>query len=150
GEDEGEGLFSVARVRTRLLATRCRALAESDDSRIATQRLHVERGILTAFDREFGLPDTYVRHRPIREPALRSDNRNPARNRRTDVSGEICSQQDSGSVSAAKESVQAQWPFFATIERDSQRFILAMNLSSENGFQMPLTSILSPQAGRGG
>src|SRR5437773_2443502 len=48
--------FSVAaRVRTRLLATRCRALGEPDDSRIATQRLHGQPGILTAFYREFGL-----------------------------------------------------------------------------------------------
>ena len=42
-------------VRTRSLATRCPALGEPDDSRTATQRLHVWRRIPTAFDREFGL-----------------------------------------------------------------------------------------------
>src|SRR5437867_9854367 len=59
--------FSVAaRVRTRLLATRCRALGEPDDSRIATQRLHGQPGILTAFYREFGLHSSYVLHHLIR------------------------------------------------------------------------------------
>jgi hypothetical protein len=143
--------FSVApRVQTRLLATRCRALGEPDDSRIATQRFRAEPGILTAFDRKFGLPDSYVRRRPIRQPALRLDNRNPAPNHRTDVGGEICSPRNFGSVSAAKESVQAQSPSFAAIERDLQRFILAMGASSETSFRIPLTSILSPQAERGG
>ena len=103
---------AVVLVQTRLLATRCRLLGEPDDSRIATQQLHAEPGILTAFDREFGLPDSYVRRRPIRQPALRWDNRNPGHNRRTDVGGEICSPRNSGSVSAAKESVQAQVAFF--------------------------------------
>ena len=143
--------FSVApRVQTRLLARRCRALGEPDDSRIATQRFRAEPGILTAFDRKFGLPDSYVRRRPIRQPALRLDNRNPAPNHRTDVGGEICSPRNFGSVSAAKESVQAQSPSFAAIERDLQRFILAMGASSETSFRIPLTSILSPQAERGG
>jgi hypothetical protein len=81
---------------------------------------------------------------------LRRDNRNPGRNRRTDVGGEICSLRNFGSISAARESVQAQSPSFGTIERDSQRSILTMNPSSEKSFRMPLTLILSPQAGRGG
>jgi len=143
-------LTAVGLVQTRLLATRCRVLGEPDDSRIATRRLHAEPGILTAFDREVGLPDSYVRRRPIRQPALRWDNRNPGRNHRTNVGGEICNPRNFGSVSSARESVQAQSPSFATIERDSQRFILTMNASSEKSFRMPLTSILSPQAGRGG
>ena len=143
--------FSVApRAQTRLRATHCRALVEPDDSRIATQRRHAEPGILTAFDREFGLPDSYVRRRPIRRPALRWDNRNPGRSRLTDVGGEICCPRNFGSVSAARECAQAQSPSFATIERDSQRFILTMNASSGKSFRIPLTSILSPQAGRGG
>jgi hypothetical protein len=59
--------FSVApRVQTRLIATRCRALGEPDDSKIARQRLHGEPGILTLFDREFALHGSYVRRRPIR------------------------------------------------------------------------------------
>jgi hypothetical protein len=111
-------LTAVGLVQTRLLATRCRVPGEPDDSGIATQRLHAEPGILTAFDREFGLPDSYVR-RLMRQPALRWDNRNPGRNRRTDVGGEICSPRNFGSVGAARESVQAQSPSFATIERDS-------------------------------
>src|SRR6266508_6331546 len=75
--------FVVAlQVRTRLLATRCRALGEPDGSRIATQRLHGELGIPIASDREFALHDRYVHRHPIRSPALRWDNRNPRRSLR--------------------------------------------------------------------
>ena len=103
--------FSVApRVRTRLFARRYRVLCEPDDSRIATRRLHGEPGIPSVFDREFGLRGSYVHRRPIRWPALRSDNRNPKRNRRTGVGGEICSLRSFGSLSVAKESVQVQSP----------------------------------------
>ena len=106
--------------------------------------------IVTAFDREFGLSDSYVHRRPIRYPALRSDNRNLGHNCRTDVGGEICNPRNFDSVNAAKEYVQPQSPSFVAIERDSQRLILAMNASSEKSLWMPLTLILSPQAGRGG
>lgn len=138
------------RVRTRLPATRCRALRELDDSRIATQRLLAEPGILTAFDREFGPQDSYARHRPTRWRVLRSDNRNPKRNCRTDVGGEICIQRNFGSLGVAKEHVQAQSPSSVAIERDPRGLILTLNVSSEKGLWMPLTSILSPLAGRGG
>ena len=127
--------FSVVpRVRTRLLATRCRAPGEPDDSRIATQRLHGELGIPIASDREFGLHESYVHCRPVRWPALRWDNRNPKRNRRTDVGGEICSLRNFGSASVAKERVQAQSPSFAVIERDPQRLTRTINASSEKPF----------------
>jgi len=143
--------FSVApRVRTRLPATRCRALGEPDDSRIAIQRLHGGLGILTAFDREFGLLGSYARRRPTQWLALRSDNRNPRRNHRTDVGGEICSSRNFSSMTVAKEYVQAQSPSFAAIERGPRRLILTVNASPGKGFRMPLTSILSPLAGRGG
>lgn len=130
------------RARTRLLATRCRPLGEPDDSKIAAQRLHGGLGIPTAFDREFGPHDSYVFRRLIRWPALRSDNRNPRRKRRRDVGGEICSLQNFGSVSVAKECVQAQSASFAAIERDSQRFILTINASS----QKPFCTRPSPQS----
>jgi len=127
--------FSVApRVRTRLPATRYRAPDEPGDSRIATQRLHGEPGIVIACDREFGLHGSYVRRRPIRRPALRSHNRNPERNRRTDVDAEICSLRTFGSVNVAKEHVQAQSPSFAAIERDPQRLILTIKASFEKSF----------------
>ena len=141
--------FAVApRVRTRLLARRYRVLGEPDDSRIAKQRLHGGLGIPTAFDREFGLHGSYARRRPTRWLALRSDNRNPRRNHRTDVGGEICSPRNFGSVSVAKEYVRAQSPSFAAIERDPRRLILTVNASSEKGFRMPLTSILCPSGER--
>jgi hypothetical protein len=137
--------------RARVLATRCQALVESDDSRIATQQLHGAPEIPSAFDRDFGPQRSYVLRRPIRSPALRSDNRNPKRNHRMGVGVEICTRQNFGSASIAKESVQAQSTSFAAIERDPQRFILTSDTSSEKPFaDTPLTSILSPQAGRGG
>ena len=127
--------LSVApRVRTRLPATRCRALGEPDDSRIAKQTLHGGLGIPTAFGREFGLHGSYARRRPTRWLALRSDSRNPRRNLRTDVVGEIWSLRNFGSVSVAKEYVQAVSPSFAAIERDPQRITLIIKLSSEKLF----------------
>ena len=82
--------FSVApRVRTKLPSTRYRALGEPDDSRIAIRRLHGGLGILTAFDREFGLLGSYACRRPTQWLALRSDNRNPRRNHRTDVAAKF-------------------------------------------------------------
>ena len=127
-------LAVAPRVRTRLPATRCRAPGEPDDSRIATQQVHGGPGILTACDREFGLLDNYVHRRLIRSPALRRDNKNPRRNLRTDAAGEICSLRNLGSVSVAKEYVQAASPSFAAIERDPQRLILIINSSSEKPF----------------
>ena len=124
------------------------ALAGSDDSRIARQRLCGEPGIPIAFDREFGLSGSYVHRRPIRSPVLRSDNRNPRRNRRRDVDGEICSLQNFGSVNAAKESVRAESPSFAAIERDPQRFVYSLQHVFREAVCMPLTLILSPQPGR--
>ncbi len=121
----------VAQVRTRLLATRCRAPGEPDDSKIATQQVHGGPGIPTEFDREFGPQGSYARRRPTRWRALRSDNRNPRRNRPTDVDGGICSPRNFGSVSVAKEYVQAQSPSFAAIERDPRGLILTVNASSE-------------------
>ena len=124
--------FVVApQVQTRLLATRYRAPGEPDDSRIAKQRLRGGLGIPTAFDREFDLHGSYVHRRLIRWLALRSDNRNPRCNLRTDVAGEICSPRNFGSVGVAKEYVQAQSPSFAVIERDPRRLILTVNASSE-------------------
>ena len=138
------------RAQTRLPATHCRALVEPDDSRIAIQRFRDTPEILTAFDREFDLPDSYVRRRPVLWPVLRPDNRNPRCNRRTDVGGEICSPRNFGSVSVAKEYVQAQWPSCEAIECDPQQSILINTVSSESGLRPPLASILSPHAGRGG
>src|SRR5438105_2590421 len=113
--------FSVApQVRTRLLATRRRALGEPDGSRIATQRLHGEPGLPIASDREFALYDSYVHRHPIRWPALRWDNRNPRRSLRRDAAGEIYGLRNSGSVNVAKQCVQAPSPSFAAIERDPQ------------------------------
>ena len=124
--------FSVApRLRTKLPVTRCRALGEPDDSRIAKQRLHGGLGIPTAFDREFALRGSYARRRPTRWLALGSDNRNPRRNHQTDVGGEICSPRNFGYVGVAKEYVRAQSPSFAKIERDPRRLILTVNASSE-------------------
>ena len=143
GEDEGEGLFFCrSSSANQIAATRYRALDEPDDSRIAIQRLHGGLGILTAFDREFGLLGSYARRRPTRRLALRSDNRNPRRNHRTDVAGEICSPRNFGSVGVAKEYVQAQSLSFAVIERDPRRSIVIVNASSEKG----LMEASSPQS----
>jgi len=78
-------------------------------------------GISTALGHGFGPDDSYVHRRLIRQPASRSHNRNPKRNHRLDVGGEICNLQNCGSVSVAKECVQAQSASCVVIERDPQR-----------------------------
>jgi len=56
------------------------------------------------------------------------------------------------SVSAddAKEFARVRLLSFATSERDSRRLNLLAKTTSEKADESPLTSILSPQAGRGG
>jgi len=61
-----DSLAAVVPAQTRLFAIHCRVSGEPDDSRISTQGLRAGPGILTAFDREFGLSDNYVHRRPIR------------------------------------------------------------------------------------
>ena len=135
--------FPVApRAQTRLPATHCRALVEPDDSRIAALRFRCELGFPCASDREFGLHDSYVRHRPVRQPALRLDSRNPGRNRGPGAGAEIYSLRNFDSVSAAKEYVQAQSLSFAVIERDPRRSIVIVKASSEKG----LMEASSPQS----
>ena len=48
------------RVRTRLLAKRCRVLGEPDDSRIAIHELHAVLAIPRGFDHEFGPHGSYA------------------------------------------------------------------------------------------
>ena len=136
---------------TRSLSRRCRVPGEPDDSKIAAQRSLCEPGSPSALDREFAQNDSYARHRPIRSRALRSGNRNPGCSSPTNADGEICSPQNFGSANAAKECAHCQLPSFATNERDSRRIILVTNaIFEKQDYIFPLTSILSPQAGRGG
>ena len=135
----------VPRAQTRLLATRCRVPGELDGSKISTQQLHGGLGSRTAFDPELGRDGSYVHRRPIRRLALRSDSRNPRRNRRTDVGGEICSQRNFGSASVAKECVQAQWPSVAAMERAPQRFILIINAFLEKSVYVRPSPQSSPR-----
>ena len=115
-------MFSAVRqVQARSLATRCRALVGPDDSRIGARQSPGQPSIPNACDHEFGLYDSYVRHRLIRWPALRPGNKNQVRNCRRNADGETCSLQNSGSVGVAKEYVRAQSPSSVAVERDPQR-----------------------------
>ena len=58
--------------------------------------------------------------------------------------------QNFDSVSVAKEYVRAQSPSFAAIERDPSVHFNSSTRLAKRRFRTPLTSILSPQAGRGG
>jgi hypothetical protein len=55
--------------------------------------------------------------RPIRSRALQPGNRNPVCNSLMDADGEICSLQNFGSASGAKERAQSRLPSCATNER---------------------------------
>ena len=90
-------------------------------------RLPDELGIPTAFDLEFVRHDTYVRHRPIRWPSLRPDNRNQRCNDRTDAGDEICSLQNFGFANVAKGCVQGWLPSSVASERGLQKAFLIVN-----------------------
>ena len=108
-----------------------------------------EPGIPTAFDREFVRCDSYARHRPIRSRASQPGNKNQVRNSPKDAVGETCSLQNFGCANAAKECAPVQLPSSATVERGSRRIMLMTHATSEKPDQRSLTSVLSPQAGRG-
>jgi hypothetical protein len=86
----------------------------------------------------------------IRLPALPPENRNRVCSSQADSDGEICIPQNFDSGDAARECAQCRLPFFATCERGSRNVTLAAKTDSEKADEGPLTSILSPQAGRGG
>src|SRR5258705_11820276 len=67
-----------------------------------------------------------------------------------DVGGEIYAPQNFDSVSVAKEYVRAQGPSFAAIGRDPSVHFNSSTRLAKRRFRTPLTSILFPQAGRGG
>jgi hypothetical protein len=74
---------------------------------------------------------------------------------RTDAGAEICNPQNFGSVNVAKERVQGRLLFCEVIERGSHGIdfisrVINWKHDVEGGCIGPLTSILSPQAGRGG
>jgi hypothetical protein len=128
-------------VQTKSLAEGCRVPDEPDVSRTATQQFHDEQAILIASDRESGRHDSYAHHHPTRSPALRPDNRNQVCNSPKGAVGEICSLQNFGSVSAAKECAQLELPSCVAGERGSQRITLMTKTISKAGSMIP-----SPQS----
>jgi len=77
------------------------------------------------------------------------ENRNLGCSNPPDADGEICSLQNSASADVAKEFAQVRLLSFATSERGSRRLTLIAKTTSEKADESPLTSVLSPQAGRG-
>jgi hypothetical protein len=83
-----------------------------------------------------------------RSQALQPGNRNPVRNNQMDAGDKTCSSRNFGSANGAKESAQRRWPSFAKSRRGSQQYSNHHPVFEKRG-RHPLTSILSPQAGRG-
>jgi len=143
--------FAVApRVRTRLLATRYRALGESDvpesqhDNSMASQKFRA-RSVAN-------LACTVVM-----SSAVQLDSQLCVRAIEIQdvivewmLAAKFMPPQNFDSVSVAKEYVRAQSPSFAAIERDPSVHFNSSTRLAKRRFRTPLTSILSPQAGRGG
>jgi hypothetical protein len=81
---------------------------------------------------------------------LRSDNKNPRRTRRTDVAGEICSPRNFGSRCRQRTRSGSVAFFRSNRARSTRINSNCQCLLRKGGLWMPLTSILSPLAGRGG
>jgi len=142
------GRFAL-RAQTILLAAHCRVLRELDDSKIGRLQFLCSRGTSLAFDLASAHHGSYVRRHPVRSRASQSDSRNRVCKDQSGVADGIYSPRSCGSADVAKEFAQVRLPSFATRERDSRRLTLLAKSTSEKADENPLTSILSPEAGRG-
>jgi hypothetical protein len=142
--------------QAKLLAERCRVLCESGDSKIAVRQFRGAQGTRHGHDRALDWFCNCVRRHLARSPTSRQGNRNRVRKNRADAGGETCNLRSSGSADVAKECTRIQLRSFEANERGAQRTQFRSNSFSQGGnllvspSHQPLTSILSPQPGRGG
>jgi len=149
-------LSGVSREPTKSLAEHCRVLRELGDSKIGGLQFRAARKTRLGSDHAVDRSDSCVRRRRVRWPALRRDNRNRVCMDPTRAVAGICIVQNFGSADFAKERAPIRSGGCADNERGSQEANSARvmgsreeKLSSVRHLQ-PLTSILSPQSGRGG
>jgi hypothetical protein len=129
---------------------RCRVLPGLDDSRIESRQFLVWPEIPLACGHAFREDDSRGLNRQVRWQVSGPDNRNPRCKDRWDAAAEICSVRSFDFEDDAREYVRNRSPFSGGNGRESLGECLAMPISQVKRNRPPLTSILSPQRGRGG
>jgi len=146
----------VSLALTKLLAEHCRVLRELDDSKIGVLQFLGARKTHLASDHAVDRYDSCVRRDRVQWSALQRNNRNRVCMDPTRAVAGICILRNFGSADFAKERAPSWSGGCADNERGLQEANSARvmgsreeKLSSVRRLQ-PLTSILSPQPGRGG
>jgi hypothetical protein len=129
---------------------RRRVLHVLGGSRIGRQRFLVWLKIPTESDRASRAGANHDLNHPIRWQASRPDNRNPERKDRWDAVGEIYELRTFDFEDGARECVRNRSRSCGGSGRASLTDSLVTAVSWEKKNYSPLTSILSPQTGRGG
>jgi hypothetical protein len=136
--------------QTRLLSRRCLVCTKLDGSRTATQSLPGRQARSTDFCRAFGLTGSCARHHPVRSPALPPNNRNPVRSSQAMLTSKFVSHKISISEMPPQNAFSVSCSFWQHASAVHERPLYLRTLNLKTRTKNPLTSILSPQAGRGG
>jgi len=134
--------------QTRSLSRRCRVPGESDDSKIAVQGFLCGPGIPTALDREFAQNDNYV-------PTVQFDR--DLCGRTVEIQNVAIQRMLTAKFVACKVSVPQMTPKYTLrigcfLSQQTSAIHEGLSYSPaqfRKVDQSPLTSVLSPQAGRG-
>ena len=138
----------VSQSRPKSQLEHCPILHESGDSRIGRSEFRGSQRTDLLCDRAVDRPDNCVRHHRLRRRVSRRGNRNPECRSQEGAADEICNPRNFDCASAAKERVPIWSGACAGNEHDSQNY-LTISRFFEKAYPL-LTSILSPQSGRGG
>jgi hypothetical protein len=142
---------NVFPVRTKSPEPRYRVPPESDDSKSERQLFPVGPETVPVLNRVSRGIDSHGLSHPIRWQALRRDNRNPVRKDRSGAVAGICNLRSFSFEADATKFVRNPWHVCAGDRRESfGRFFTHPVSCKKEKIRLPLTSILSPQAGRGG
>jgi hypothetical protein len=140
----------VFQALTKLPGERYRVLPGPDDSKSERRQCLVSPKIPLVPGRVFCEGDNHGLNHPVRQQASRPDNRNPGCKRRWDAVVEICTVRSFDSADDAREYVRSRSRFCGGNGRESLAGDLVVGIACEKTKREPLTSILSPQPGRGG
>ncbi len=135
---------------TKWLQGRCRVLPALDDSRSGRRQFLVWLEIPHAPDRASRAGGNHGPNHPTRSRVSRSDNRSPGRKDRRGAVAGIYEQRTFDFGDGARECVRNRLPSCGDIAHESLVGCLELAIDCEKIIAHPLTSILSPQTGRGG
>jgi hypothetical protein len=141
---------SVPQALTKLPPERYRVLPEFDDSKNAPQRCLVRPETPLVRDRVFRAGSSHDLNHRARLRVLWPDNKNPECKDRWDAAAGICNGQTFDFEDGAKECVRSPSRFCGDSGGGTLSECLANAVLLRRRIKIPLTSILSPESGRGG